>query len=180
MTTPLCRSDPERWFSNDRKIQKAVKALCERCPLLTACQDYALKERPPYGIWGGRPRPASPGPAGIWGGLTARARDGKPRPPLEPKRSSIEPVDCTNRTSWAQHQRRGETCEPCISKRATEIEQQRRARLDQEHAEHGGSMRGYHTHVALGEQPCLQCRAANARRLAERRRTAQRPSRTAA
>ncbi|MFE3762305.1 WhiB family transcriptional regulator [Streptomyces sp. NPDC059104] len=148
-----CATAPERWFSTSAKDRNAAVRACSSCPVLQACREYALATRPAYGVWGG---------------LTARAL--RPDAVLaRPKRSSTVPVDCTSPTSYEQHLRRGETCESCLAKRAAQVEQGRRSRLAREHAEHGGSMTGYHAHVALGEQPCLLCRAANARRLAERR-----------
>ncbi|GAA3374674.1 WhiB family transcriptional regulator [Streptomyces racemochromogenes] len=151
--TRPCATNPERWFSKSAKDRNAAVRECRSCPVLQACREYALATRPAHGVWGG---------------LTARAlRPGAA--PAQPKRSSKVPVDCASPTSYEQHRRRGESCESCLAKRAAQVEQGRRARLAREHAEHGGSMSGYHAHVALGEQPCLLCRAANARRLAERR-----------
>jgi hypothetical protein len=158
-----CTADPERWFSVVRREQKIAVAQCKRCPLLSPCREYALAEHPPYGIWGG---------------LTERARRAGGSPSATPKRSSTVPVDCDSPTSYEQHRRRGEDCEPCLAKRTATIERSRRARLDAEHAWHGGSMVGYHTHKALGEEPCDACRDANRARCAARRarsRTRARP-----
>lgn len=141
-----CAAAPERWFSADRKDQNSAIALCQRCPLLTPCQEYALEERPSHGIWGG---------------LTERARRADTSRAAEPRRSSLVPVDCDSPTSWAQHRRRGETCDACQTKRTDQLTQERRARLDAEHAAHGGSMIGYHAHKALGEAPCSACREVN-------------------
>jgi len=33
--------------------ERAAKAICARCPVLTECRDYALQIREPHGIWGG-------------------------------------------------------------------------------------------------------------------------------
>jgi Transcription factor WhiB len=48
-----CAEDPEQWFSADTDAAKAAKAACWRCPLLTDCRAYALRTRPPFGVWGG-------------------------------------------------------------------------------------------------------------------------------
>jgi WhiB family transcriptional regulator, redox-sensing transcriptional regulator len=31
----------------------AAKRVCDRCDVLTACRDYALATRQPFGVWGG-------------------------------------------------------------------------------------------------------------------------------
>lgn len=153
-TTPRpCHTAPERWFSDTAKDKRAAIQACHACPLLRPCRAYALATRPTHGVWGG---------------LTAQAL--RPGPaPANPRRDSKTPVDCDSPTSYEQHRRRSETCEPCQAKHAAQVEGNRRARLGREHANHGGSMIGYHAHVALGEKPCPACRAVNIERLAARR-----------
>jgi hypothetical protein len=165
MATPVdrpCRSNPDRWFSPVRKDRVVAIALCERCPLLIQCREYALKERPSHGVWGG---------------LTERERRPSRIRTAQPRRSSAAPVDCSNPKAWAQHRRRGETCEPCQAVRTEQIEQERRARLDAEHAANGGSMIGYFAHKALGEDPCPACREVNRARCAANRAATQRQRR---
>lgn len=155
MTAPVarpCEKNPERWFSSDRKQQQIAVSYCKRCPLLPQCQEYALEEHPSHGVWGG---------------LTEKDRatlSGKVKPVV--RRSSLVPVDCDSPTAWAQHRRRKENCEECAEKRAVQLVRERRARLDAEHAAHGGSMIGYHAHIALGEAPCDACRDVNRARCA--------------
>lgn len=43
----------ERLRARDRRIE-AAKAICQECPVRSACLDHALRMREPYGIWGGR------------------------------------------------------------------------------------------------------------------------------
>jgi WhiB family redox-sensing transcriptional regulator len=33
--------------------ESAAKAICQSCPVLRQCRDYALMVREPHGIWGG-------------------------------------------------------------------------------------------------------------------------------
>lgn len=155
-----CENDPELWFSTGpQDRQRAVRA-CVTCPLLQPCRAYALATRPPYGVWGA---------------LTEADRQPRERKP-SPRLPDSEPVDCTQPTAFYQHRRRGEHCDTCTTRRAEEIQRGRRERLDREHKAHGGSMIGYHAHVALGEQPCPTCRAVNIERLAARRRTKRSPA----
>jgi WhiB family redox-sensing transcriptional regulator len=145
-----CTANPELWFSQSAKDKARAIRACGACPLLQSCQEYALTTQPPYGVWGG---------------LTVRERRPSGAPAVT-RRNSLVPVDCTSPTSYAQHRRRGETCEPCQAKRAAQVEGERRARLTAEHAAVGGSMIGYHTHKALGEPPCALCRDVNKSRCA--------------
>lgn len=43
----------ERTTAREDRIA-AAKAVCRRCPAITACLDHALRVREPYGVWGGR------------------------------------------------------------------------------------------------------------------------------
>ena len=72
---PLCveKADPEIWFSDERngiqtannrnKLINRAKKICEHCPVLAACREWALKQpNAPvkqdtlHGIWGGMTR----------------------------------------------------------------------------------------------------------------------------
>jgi len=56
-----CRDlDTERFFhpENERGPRRAAresaaKAVCADCPVMEQCAEYALRNRVPYGIWGG-------------------------------------------------------------------------------------------------------------------------------
>ncbi|MDO5026031.1 MAG: WhiB family transcriptional regulator [Trueperella sp.] len=56
-----CNSlDPEFFFHPEgerggprrRRIERA-KRICQSCPVLAECREYALVHREPYGVWGG-------------------------------------------------------------------------------------------------------------------------------
>ena len=53
-----CRdvSNPEIFFpsAGDTESLKAAKALCNICPVITECLEYALANKERYGIWGGK------------------------------------------------------------------------------------------------------------------------------
>lgn len=52
--------DPEFFFHPEgerggprrRRIERA-KRICQSCPVLEECREYALAHREPYGVWGG-------------------------------------------------------------------------------------------------------------------------------
>lgn len=44
--------DGERGRARAQRENRA-KAICNACPVLSACRDHALKVAEPYGIWGG-------------------------------------------------------------------------------------------------------------------------------
>lgn len=53
-----CRGmDPSIFFpggeSRRARDEARAKAVCEMCPVLTLCRQYALDAAEPYGIWGG-------------------------------------------------------------------------------------------------------------------------------
>jgi WhiB family transcriptional regulator, redox-sensing transcriptional regulator len=45
--------DPELFFTNDPKIQQQAKRLCQACPVIEKCRQYALDDINIRGIWGG-------------------------------------------------------------------------------------------------------------------------------
>jgi WhiB family redox-sensing transcriptional regulator len=53
-----CRdiSNPEIFFpsAGDTESLKAAKALCNICPVIAECLEYALGNNERYGIWGGK------------------------------------------------------------------------------------------------------------------------------
>lgn len=44
-------SDPDTWFNPDTETQAI--AVCESCPVIAACRDWAAAVRPAFGIWAG-------------------------------------------------------------------------------------------------------------------------------
>jgi len=57
----LCRGMDSTWFfhpeaergPNRAHREANAKAICSRCPVITACRAHALSVHEPYGIWGG-------------------------------------------------------------------------------------------------------------------------------
>lgn len=50
----LCRqTDPELWFPEKGYTPHAAKRICLSCPVRVECRDYGLRNREPYGVWGG-------------------------------------------------------------------------------------------------------------------------------
>jgi len=52
----LCSNiDPELFFNSHYQAIHAAKKICETCPLIEMCADYALThpEMASYGVWGG-------------------------------------------------------------------------------------------------------------------------------
>ena len=49
--------DPSIFFSSARsqraKQEARAKAICQECPVITRCRQYAIDAAEPYGIWGG-------------------------------------------------------------------------------------------------------------------------------
>lgn len=44
--------DSERGAAREARETRA-KAICQRCPVLASCREYALAAEEPYGVWGG-------------------------------------------------------------------------------------------------------------------------------
>lgn len=44
----------EKWFSKSPDIALLLRVkYCNRCPVLDECREYALENRPEYGVWAG-------------------------------------------------------------------------------------------------------------------------------
>jgi WhiB family transcriptional regulator, redox-sensing transcriptional regulator len=50
---PLCRTEPDLYFSEDPGDLRLAKMLCRGCPLQMACLTGALERGEPWGVWGG-------------------------------------------------------------------------------------------------------------------------------
>lgn len=49
----LCaQADPEAWFALG-VVQAQAKRLCQGCPVIEECLEYALTANEPWGVWGG-------------------------------------------------------------------------------------------------------------------------------
>lgn len=55
-TQPCANDDPDLWIENwtGRPIpSQTAQKMCEGCPFLAACRDYAVEAEEELGIWGG-------------------------------------------------------------------------------------------------------------------------------
>ncbi|MBZ6085889.1 WhiB family transcriptional regulator [Streptomyces olivaceus] len=144
-----CHNRPELFIVSHRNVparQHATeaKALCQACPIRAACLDHAIRTSETDGIWGG---------------LTPKERSAQQRP------------DCGTEPGWRSHLARGESCLTCREAHDERLRADRRARLDLEHQEHGGSLAGYRLELLLGLPTCVRCRAVRQEYYAGRPRT---------
>jgi hypothetical protein len=52
---PVCKQRPDQWSSDaDAPARQDAAAACGFCPAQPACLAYALAQREPAGVWGGR------------------------------------------------------------------------------------------------------------------------------
>ncbi len=50
----LCaKGDPDLWFAVGAVEHKQAKSICGRCPVQSACLQYAMSAPITHGIWGG-------------------------------------------------------------------------------------------------------------------------------
>lgn len=52
----LCFGTYDEVFFPDSYGGREAQAICNRCPVQVECLEYAVKTRPPYGVWGGMTR----------------------------------------------------------------------------------------------------------------------------
>lgn len=54
----LCRqTDADLWFpphGGHLRVTRDAKRICESCPVIAECLEYALEQRYEIGIWGGK------------------------------------------------------------------------------------------------------------------------------
>ncbi len=50
---PCRRESPELFFAETPHDVEVAKAMCQTCPLRSACLAGALERREPWGVWGG-------------------------------------------------------------------------------------------------------------------------------
>ncbi len=48
-----CRREPDLFFAENPEDLRRAKALCQDCPVRTACLAGALQRGEPWGVWGG-------------------------------------------------------------------------------------------------------------------------------
>jgi len=124
---PSCTPDTAALFwSREHDDEQAAKALCHACPLLAACQTWAIDEHEQWGTWGG---------------LTATERlqlhrgrgwwldhEGRIRQP------------CGSDPAYREHLKYRETpCGPCTDAKAQASAERRAARQQRREARDGAS-----------------------------------------
>lgn len=155
-----CTDEPGLFHSTTHTDQEHARLICHTCPLRPACADHALTR---------------PEDRGTWGGLTRAERRHilDPNDPTWVDEQGRIRLPCGTLRALASHLRYRETCTTCRAAQDARVEEQRRARLAEEHAA-GGTRAGAVTHRRLGEPVCDAClaaeRAAWAARPAPRRR----------
>jgi len=56
MSGAVCAQiDPDLWFAEEGNYHASIEAkrICQTCPVLAECGEYAIKGNILYGIWGG-------------------------------------------------------------------------------------------------------------------------------
>ena len=55
-----CQGQAELFYNDEqdrkgvrRRKERAAKVLCEQCPVIVECRQYAINARELYGVWGG-------------------------------------------------------------------------------------------------------------------------------
>ncbi|MDX3074596.1 WhiB family transcriptional regulator [Streptomyces sp. MI02-7b] len=162
-----CSQEPDLFFSLDDADRIRAVKICRGCPLLVACHAHAT-DADELGVWGGQTRAERRG---------LRRRGGVLQVPAEPvEELELDDEDrlrreCGSVKAYRAHRKFGETpCRRCQAAWDANVETERRAALEREHAlPAGGSVTGYHTHRRLNEPTCDPCRAALRVQAAERR-----------
>jgi ssDNA-binding Zn-finger/Zn-ribbon topoisomerase 1 len=160
------RHDPDLFTTCTPANVKKAKPICGGCPLLVACQRWAIDNQEPIGVWGGL-TPSERvqlrrGP-GWWADDDGRIR-----------------VPCGTVEALGAHRGYGETCQPCETAEQARVTEQRRAALEREHDRlKGGSRRGAELHRLLGEELCPKCQRAE-QQAASKRKCRERAARAGA
>ncbi|MEE1735945.1 WhiB family transcriptional regulator [Streptomyces sp. BE147] len=141
-----CTTEPNLFHTATPADELRAIAICQDCPLRTACANHAL---------------TTPEPRGTWGGLTAseRRRILSPRSNTYLDAEGRVRVPCGSYKALQSHLRYGETCDECRAAQDARTLAQRRTRLAQEHAG-GGSVTGAAIHRRIGEPVCADCAGA--------------------
>jgi WhiB family redox-sensing transcriptional regulator len=48
------RTDHEAWFPEKGSTPRQAKAMCDTCPVMGACLQWALDNNERWGVWGGK------------------------------------------------------------------------------------------------------------------------------
>jgi WhiB family redox-sensing transcriptional regulator len=52
---PCQETDPDLWFRDGDKLSyRIARSFCNRCPVRVQCLDYAVTNKEPGGMWGGK------------------------------------------------------------------------------------------------------------------------------
>jgi len=52
---PCQETDPDLWFRDGDKLSyRIARSFCNRCPVRVQCLDYAITNKEPGGMWGGK------------------------------------------------------------------------------------------------------------------------------
>ncbi len=109
-----CRTeDPNLFFpvgstGPDLLIIEQAKAVCRRCPVIGACQEWALETRQDSGIWGGLSE------AERRSILRQRGRGTGRKKAAAPAKAPREPAKCGTDAGYRKHVReKTEKCGPC-------------------------------------------------------------------
>jgi len=52
---PCQETDPDLWFRDGDKLSyRIARSFCNRCPVRMQCLDYAITNKEPGGMWGGK------------------------------------------------------------------------------------------------------------------------------
>ena len=50
----LCsQSDPDLWFEERTSLAREAMSICNQCPVMEECRQFAIDNEVDYGIWGG-------------------------------------------------------------------------------------------------------------------------------
>lgn len=56
MSRAVCaETDPDMWFGEEGNYQSSIQAkkICQTCPVIEQCGEYAIRGNIIYGVWGG-------------------------------------------------------------------------------------------------------------------------------
>lgn len=145
------------FFSETPSKIRQAKRLCESCPVVADCLQWAKDEGFEYGVFGG---------------MTADERRGSRRVP-RPRGYAAGEIDHGTNAGYKAHQRRRETaCEDCkdaharyqFDRKRQQREYAARKRAEERNAaEDHGTDAGYQRHLAEQSTPCDACREARRR-----------------
>ena len=48
-----CQRQPDLFYAKDKDLVQRAKEICHTCPAMIKCRTHAMRQREPYGVWGG-------------------------------------------------------------------------------------------------------------------------------